>query len=414
MKLIALASLVLALCGLVLSVAMGAQGAWAWVKAFSEAAAIGALADWFAVVALFRRPLGLPIKHTALIPQNKERIAESLAAFVRDHFLAPAALMQKLEVFDPAARLGEWLRAPENIRNLTGSVRAIALESLSFVNEQAVRQAIGDFVRRRVRGWDASATAADVLKLLTKDGRHNELLDGALERLRDYLGTEETRQMVAEKMTVYAKSEWPKIISLVDTFYGVDKMAGKLSEKLARQLVDEVEQALSDPDHAVRKRYEAWIHEFIGRLTDDELFSARVNEMKNRVAERDDLQRYVESLWDEVRAAIEADVRRDDSSLLRHLENAFGALGERLSRDAGLREAINGHVMSGAEKLVERLRGSLTHHISNTVKSWDDESLVQQIELALGRDLQFIRLNGTLVGGLIGVALHGALLYGPR
>ena len=143
MKLVALGCLLASLAGLAVSLVMGAQGPWAWLKAFCEAAAIGGLADWFAVVALFRHPLGLPIPHTALIPQGKHRIADSLAEFVRDNFLHPEVLLQKLEILNPAERLGQWLREPANLAQVTGSVRAMAIEGISLLHEHAVRRAIG-------------------------------------------------------------------------------------------------------------------------------------------------------------------------------------------------------------------------------------------------------------------------------
>ena len=171
MQLAAMAVLLLALAGLALSVAMGGQGGWGWFKAFCEAATVGGLADWFAVVALFRHPLGLPIPHTALIPQGKHRIADSLAAFVRDNFLHPDVLLAKLEIFNPARRLGEWLASPEHQAQVTASARAMALEALSLLNEDAVRRAMGEFFMRRALAWNATATAASVLDVRSEERR---------------------------------------------------------------------------------------------------------------------------------------------------------------------------------------------------------------------------------------------------
>lgn len=408
MKRVSLACLVLAVAGLFTSVAMGGQGGWGWFKAFCEAAVVGGLADWFAVVALFRRPLGLPIPHTALIPQGKNRIADSLAAFVRDSFLSPEVLLAKLKVFNPAERLGEWLRQPEHLETVAGSVRSMALEALSFLNEQAVRRAIGEFLVARALKWDAAATAGSVLGVLTRGGRHQQVLDAALERVSDYLATEEVRELVASRLVGFARREWPKITSVVDTFASVDKMAVKMSDKLALELVNEVQKALSQPDHAVRQRFDTWMGEFVERLQQDPDFAQEVNAMKDRVVQREDVRAYLEDVWTEVRNSIEADIRREDSALLQHLRSALGAMGQRLGRDPSLVQAINEHVLSASGALVERLRDGVAVHISATVRGWDDHSLVQQIELGVGRDLQFIRLNGTLVGGLIGLVLYGA------
>lgn len=411
MKLVALGCLLLSLAGLGLSLVMGARGPWAWLKAFCEAAAIGGLADWFAVVALFRHPLGLPIPHTALIPQGKHRIADSLAGFVRDNFLHPEVLLRKLEILDPAARLGDWLRVPANLAQVTGPVRSMAIEALSLFNEQAVRRALGEFLVARALSWNATATAASVLDLMTKAGRHQDVLDGALSKLRDYLATPEVRALVASRLVKFSRAQWPKATSLVDTIANVDKMADSLSDKLALQLVEEVQTALSQPDHAVRRQFDGWIVEFIERLRQDPDFARDVNAMKDRIVQSDDVRAYLDGVWTEVRATIERDLRRDDSVLIRHLDQSLASLGDRLGRDPGLAQAINEHVLSSAARMVGGMREGITHHIATTVKAWDDRSLVRQIELSVGRDLQYIRLNGTLVGGVIGLVLYGVTVW---
>lgn len=414
MKLVALGCLLASLAGLAVSLVMGAQGPWAWLKAFCEAAAIGGLADWFAVVALFRHPLGLPIPHTALIPQGKHRIADSLAEFVRDNFLHPEVLLQKLEILNPAERLGQWLREPANLAQVTGSVRAMAIEGISLLHEQAVRRAIGEFLVARALSWNATATAASVLDVLTKSGRHQDVLNGALSKLRDYLATPEVRMLVAARLVKFARAQWPKATSLVDTIANVDKMADSLSDKLALQLVEEVQTALSQPDHSVRRQFDDWIHEFIERLRQDPEFAREVNAMKDRVVQSDDVRAYLDGVWTEVRATIERDLQREDSVLMRHLDHSLAGLGDRLSRDPSLVEAINAHVLSAAGRMVGGMREGVTRHIASTVKSWDDRSLVRQIELSVGRDLQFIRLNGTLVGGVIGLLLYAVTVVMQR
>ena len=414
MKLVALGCLLASLAGLAVSLVMGAQGPWAWLKAFCEAAAIGGLADWFAVVALFRHPLGLPIPHTALIPQGKHRIADSLAEFVRDNFLHPEVLLQKLEILNPAERLGQWLREPANLAQVTGSVRAMAIEGISLLHEQAVRRAIGEFLVARALSWNATATAASVLDVLTKSGRHQDVLDGALSKLRDYLATPEVRMLVAARLVKFARAQWPKATSLVDTIANVDKMADSLSDKLALQLVEEVQTALSQPDHSVRRQFDDWLHEFIERLRQDPEFAREVNAMKDRVVQSDDVRAYLDGVWTEVRATIERDLQREDSVLMRHLDHSLAGLGDRLSRDPSLVEAINAHVLSAAGRMVGGMREGVTRHIASTVKSWDDRSLVRQIELSVGRDLQFIRLNGTLVGGVIGLLLYAVTVVMQR
>jgi uncharacterized membrane-anchored protein YjiN (DUF445 family) len=410
MQALALGLLVSAALGLVVSELMGGMGAWGWVRAFCEAAVVGALADWFAVVALFRRPMGLPIPHTAIIPSSKERIADSLAVFVRDHFLDHESLLSKLSVFNPAVRMGDWLTQPENVRKLTGSVRVIAQEALGMLDEHAVRRAIHDFVVTKVRAWDAAATGGDVLNLLTKDGRHHELLDGALMKFGEYLQDPDNKRKVAGMMVAYARKEWPKIIVAVNMVKSVDALADDFADRLANALIEEMSEALASPEHAVRVKYEAWLYSFVGRLKADAVLRGHINEIKEKAVQHPAVHDYVNGIWEEIRSALESELKSADSALVRHMEQCLLGLGNKLSQDEGLRAAINAHVLSAADKLADNLRTTVTGHISQTVKAWDDHQLVQQIELSVGRDLQFIRINGTVVGGAVGLALHALLV----
>src|SRR5690606_30902962 len=216
MKIGATGLLVAMICGLITSHVMGGQGGWAWVRAFCAAATVGALADWFAVVALSRRPMGLPLPHTAIIPANKDRIGDNLANFVSKHFLDPDTLLEKLKGLDPARRLGVWLSEPQQVSLLSQGARKLALQMLNLLDEQAVRQVILNFVTKGLRRWDAASGAGEVMGLLTRDGRHRRLLDAALERMSVYLGQEEVRTRASDLLVKYARKEWPRIVGTVD------------------------------------------------------------------------------------------------------------------------------------------------------------------------------------------------------
>lgn len=410
MKIAALALLVAMISGFITSHVMGGQGAWAWVRAFCEAATVGALADWFAVVALFRRPMGLPIPHTAIIPSNKDRIGDNLAVFVRDHFLDPDTLMEKLRGFDPAARLSRWLARPKQAHALSDGARRVALQTLDLLDDSAVRGVIQEFVVKTLRRWDAAGTAGEVLGLLTRDGRHQELLDAAMERLGGYLGDEDVKERASALLVKFARKEWPRIIKAVDVIASVEGIADNLADRLARALVQELRDVLSEPDHPVRRDYEAWVLDYIARLRADPALAAQVEAMKQRAIDHPKVQEYVQGLWDDIHAALRRDLSDEQSALAAHLENALLALARKLGEDPDLREAINGHVLGAARRLTGRLRIGVTEHISRTVKLWDERHLVEELELSVGRDLQYIRFNGTLVGGLIGVLLHAAVL----
>ncbi len=413
MKIAALALLVAMISGFITSHVMGGQGAWAWVRAFCEAATVGALADWFAVVALFRRPLGLPIPHTAIIPSNKDRIGDNLAVFVRDHFLDPDTLMEKLRVFDPASRLSRWLARPRQAHALSDGARRVALQTLDLLDDQAVRGVIQEFVVKNLRRWDAAGTAGEVLGLLTRDGRHQELLDAALERLGGYLGDDDVKERASALLVKFARKEWPRIIAAVDVIASVDGIADNLADRLARALVQELRDVLSEPGHPVRRDYEAWVLDYIERLRADPALAGQVEALKQRAIDHPKVQEYVKGLWDDIHAALRRDLSDEQSALAGHLESALLALARKLGEDPALREAINNHILGAARRLTGRLRIGVTEHISRTVKLWDERHLVDELELSVGRDLQYIRFNGTLVGGLIGVLLHaGVLLAG--
>ncbi|WP_374013434.1 DUF445 domain-containing protein [Pseudoxanthomonas koreensis] len=410
MKAIAVAMLLAMVAGFVLAHVMGGSGAWAWVSAFCEAATVGALADWFAVVALFRRPLGLPIPHTAVIPRSKERIGDSLAAFVRDHFLEPHTLLARLEVFDPASKLGHWLSRPEQSRRLARMARGWAVQALDLLDEQAVRKGIQEFLLARLQAWDAAASAGDILGLLTADGRHQALLDEALRRLGQHLDDPAIKQRASDLLVKHARREWPRLVGTVDWVKPVEGIADSLAERIAHALLEELNEILRQPDHPLRRDYEHWLQDYIGRLRHDPAVAARAETIKQSLIDHPGVQDYVRGLWDQVHAALREDLEREDGVLAAHLQRSLAGLGRALGRDRALRDAINQHLLGGAEKLAQRLRGGVTDYIAQTVKGWDERHLVRELELSVGRDLQYIRYNGTVVGGLIGLALHAVIV----
>ncbi|SPU50790.1 Predicted membrane protein [Bordetella trematum] len=362
------------------------------------------------MVALFRRPLGLPIPHTAIIPNSKDRIGDNLAAFVRDHFLDPDSLLERLRVFNPAGRLARWLAQPAQARALAQETRQLAVQAIDLLDETAVRGAIRQFLDDALQRWDAARTAGDVLALLTRDGRHQDLLNAALERLAGYLGQEDVKARASALLLRFARKEWPRIIATVDLVASVDNMAGNLADRLARALIDELREVLGQPEHPVRRDYEAWVMAYIERLRADPEVGETVQALKARWLADPQVQRYVQQLWEDVQGLLRRDLQREDSVLARHLETALGSLAQRLRRDERLRAALNAHILGAARRLSGRLRHGVTAHISRTVKQWDERHLVQELELAVGRDLQYVRFNGTLVGGLIGLALHAGVL----
>ena len=410
-KRIALSLLLLALCGLALAHAMGGAGGWGWLRAFCEASAVGAIADWFAVVALFRYPLGIKIPHTAIIPQGKARIADGLAGFVRDNFLDPQAILAKLAVFDPARKLGEWLTNPQRLRFWVGQGQRWALGLLETFDDQRLQQATLALLVEQLRRWDAAPTAGDVLGLLTQNGRHHQLLDAGLHQLSKFLAQDEVKANVSQLMLKHARREWPKIVATLEVVANVPNLADSLADRLSASILSELHEMLAQPGHPVRLRYQEWLKDFVERLRHDPALIASVNEMKERVIADPALQTFVSSLWTDIRQLLRRDLARDDSTVARYIERGLHAIGQKLTSDESLRGAINEHVLSAAAHLAGDLRDGITRHIAQTVKAWNDEQLVRELELSVGRDLQFIRINGTLVGGLIGLLLHAVAVF---
>ena len=410
MKWVAAGLLVAALAGLALAVSQGGQGGWGWLQAFCEASAVGAVADWFAVVALFRRPLGLPLPHTAILPRSKARVADGLAHFVRDHFLDPQALVARLGVFDPARRLGEWLADPARVDEWVAEGRRWALKAVGLFDDGRMRRATLELVVAQARRWNSAATAAEVLSLLTQGGRHHELLDAGLEKIGGFLAEDEVKARVSELMVRHARKEWPKVVGMVELVTPVARMADGLADRLSASVLGELRDVLAQPDHPVRQRYDRWLAEFVERLRHDEGLVAAFERVKARAIEDPAVLEYAGQVWSDIKGLLQADLADEHSALAGHISQAMRDVGDRLRDDESLRASLNEHLMSAASQLAASLRAAVTTHIAQTIKDWDDRQLVDELELSVGRDLQFIRINGTVVGGLAGLALHALRL----
>lgn len=406
MKAIAALMLFTALCGLALSHAMGGAGAWGWVRAFCEASVVGAIADWFAVVALFRHPLGLSIPHTAIIPRSKDRLADGLAKFVRDNFLDSQMILSKLAIFDPAHKLSEWLTDPVRRDFWVTKVQGQALALLETYDDKRLQIATLNFIAEYVYRWDAAPTVGNVLRLLTENGRHHELLDTGLQKLSEFLQEDEVKAQLSELMLKHARKEWPRIISTLEKVTKVSDLTDDLADKLGASLLTELRDVLAQPGHKVRIRYEIELNKFIQRLRADPELMASVNRLKERALTDPAVMSYVALMWADIKGMLREDLGRNDSVIARHIESGLGDIGGMISNDKSLRESINEHLLSAAANLAADLRVGVTSHISQTVKAWDDSQLIRELELSVGRDLQFIRINGTIVGGLIGLLLH--------
>ncbi|MFI8617019.1 DUF445 domain-containing protein [Acidovorax sp. NPDC077693] len=378
------------------------RGLWLnGAKAMAEAAMVGALADWFAVVALFRRPLGLPIPHTAVIARNQARIGRNLATFVRDKFLDVPSLVALIRRHDPAERLAQWLTAPGNAALLGHQATRLASAALETVQDAQVERFIQKAARALIGQVDMSRALAAVLDTLTHNGRHQALLDDVLEKLIELLHNEQTRAWVAQTIVLWLKKDHPRTEKLLPS----DWLGDKGSALLARALESVMADVADNPQHALRAQFDAAVQRFIERLRSDPDWVRKGEEIRTYLQTDATVAGYVQTLWQDLRGTLQRDLADADSVVARQVRNLGQWLGQSLAGDAALRQSLNDRLEHWVQGLAPDVSQFVAQHIEDTVRRWDTEEMTQLIELNIGKDLQYIRINGTVVGGLIGLVL---------
>ena len=371
---------------------------WAWALAFSEAAMVGGLADWFAVTALFRRPLGLPIPHTAIIPENKDRIAETMAAFLRANFLTPPVIARRMGGMNLAAMAGAFLAGP---RGGSGRLVEGAAGLLADVLETLDPDRLGDSVRRGLRAQLQRLSVAPLLGQMLAaaiaDRRHLPVLESLLRWAGFTLEANEglIRAMIHERAHALVR------------FTGLDaKLANAILDGLYKLLAE----CIVDPGHPLRRKAEEGLETLANGLLHDPELQARVEQLKEELLANPALAAWLESTWERLRATLLAALRNPGAAMDCNLGQVFGGalaeLGGALSADPRLQAQVNRFARRTVVGIASRYGDQIVGLVSETVKSWDAETVTARIEGAVGRDLQFIRINGTLVGGLVGLALH--------
>jgi uncharacterized membrane-anchored protein YjiN (DUF445 family) len=368
---------------------------WGYVASFAAAATVGGLADWYAVVALFRRPLGLPIPHTAIIPRNHQRIAENLGAFIETNFLAPEAVEKKLGEVDFAAQVAEWLSNRERSAALAGFVLKLLPQALTAIDQSGLRVFLGERVRAELERVELAPLAAGLLSAVTETGRHQRLLNELLGALDRVLTNEETLAALREKI----RKELPALFNL----YRADAY---LLRKIVASTTAFIEEARSDPNHALRREFDGFVQGFIERLRRSADFAERAERLKHDLLARPEVVALAEGAWDSLRAFLERDATSERSQIRRQLETMLVDIGGQLARDAAIRAEINRGMVRVLADFVETQKSGVGRFIADQVKGWDIDVLIGRIELTVGRDLQYIRFNGALIGGLAGLALH--------
>jgi len=365
-----------------------------FLRAFTEAAMVGGLADWFAVTALFRHPLGLPIPHTAIIPRNKDRIGDTLAAFLRENFLTPAVVARRMASLDVAGAAGRLLAAPSggDDRLRRGASRLLA-DSLDALDDERLGGMIKAALVQRIGQLSIAPLLGQLLTAAMKDGRHQPVMDALIRWAAQTLQANSTliHQIVHERS------------GSIMRWTGLDEtLATKIIEGLDRLL----QEAADDPAHQLRVKVEEGLMILAVDLQHDEKMCARVDRIRDEMIANPAMQRWLDGIWQAARAGLLRAARDPDAVLAGRLGEFARQIGETLRDDPALKALVNRFARRAAAGTAARYGASIVTLVSETVRGWDARTVTDRLENAVGRDLQYIRINGTLVGGLVGVTLH--------
>jgi uncharacterized membrane-anchored protein YjiN (DUF445 family) len=394
----ALATLVLASTLLLFIVAkwlLSVHPVFGFIAAFAEAATIGGLADWYAVVALFKRPLGLPIPHTAIIQSNQARIADKLGEFIQVHFLEAGPVEAKLHEIDFGSFVADWLRDRKRSDDLARFALRLLPEAVSATESSGLMTFIIRRMSSQLQAIDLAPLAAGTLRGFVAEGRHQILFDDLLRVMHETLNQKETMAMIREKV----RAELPTLLRL----YRADKF---LVNKIVSSATAFFNEVRSDPKHPFRGEFDRMVLSFVDRLGTDQAYIDRIDVLKRDLLARPELADLARTVWSNTRSFIERSASGETQVLQHHLAGMFVSAGDALAGDVELRGEINKGLVTVLRSFVADQKSGVSTFISDQVKAWDMAQLISLIEINIGRDLQYIRFNGSLIGGLAGLALY--------
>ncbi|MFI0720041.1 DUF445 domain-containing protein [Streptomyces sp. NPDC021224] len=369
------------------------SGAWAgYVAAAAEAGMVGAMADWFAVTALFRHPLGLPIPHTAIIPTKKDALGASLGDFVGENFLSGEVVRTRLRAVGVGSRLAAWVSEPAHAERVTEQAAAALRGVLTVLRDSDVQAVVSEAITRRAAAQEVAPALGKLLERTVADGGHRRLVDLVCVRARDWLVQHSDSVMAAVQGG--APGWTPRF---------VDR---KVGERVYKELLRFVTEMNESPEHPARGAVDRFLRDFATELQTDPDTRERVERLKNDLLARPEVQELIASVWGSVRAMTVAAAEDEHSQLRTRTRASLLTLGRRMSADPRLREKADGWLEDAAVYLVTTYRDQITALISETVAGWDAEQTSRKIEAHVGRDLQFIRINGTVVGALVGLLIY--------
>ncbi|GAA3364302.1 DUF445 domain-containing protein [Streptomyces antimycoticus] len=370
----------------------GVDGWPGYVAAAAEAGMVGALADWFAVTALFRRPMGLPIPHTAIIPTKKDQLGASLGEFVGENFLSGDVVRMRLRAVGIGGRLGTWLVQPEHAERVTAELATALRGALTVLRDSDVQAVVGEAITRRADAQEVAPGLGKLLERVVAEGGHRRAVDLVCLRAHDWLV--EHNDSVMQAVTGGAPGWTPRF---------VDR---KVGDRVYKELLRFVTEMRDMPAHPARGALDRFLTDFAGDLQSDTDTRARVERVKSEVLGRGDVQDIIATAWASVRAMIVTAAEDERSELRQRARAAILSLGRRMVTDQRLRDKVDGWLEDAAVYVVTTYRDEITSLITETVASWDAEHTSRKIEAHIGRDLQFIRINGTVVGALAGLVIY--------
>jgi uncharacterized membrane-anchored protein YjiN (DUF445 family) len=377
--------------------AAGAHGTLlGYVQAGAEAAMVGGVADWFAVTALFRRPLGLPIPHTALIVERKDQFAATLGQFVQENFLNAEVLTERIRAARLAPRMAAWLADEANAARFAGHVADLVVKATEGLRDEDVQRVLTTELTRAVNAVDVAPLAGRAVRVIIAGGHHAELFNAIVSGADRYLAGH------YDELRERFEAEAPRWIP--DAAYRLvfDRLYTRLRQRLAAMA--------ADPDDQTRQQFEEWLTRLPGRLESSPELRERGERLKRDVLDSAELRDWSFSLWQKAKEALRTQAADPDSELRRRLADALGAAGRRLESDRRVQESLEHAVESAARELADQFHDELAGLVTGTIQRWDAAETSSQLELLLGRDLQFIRINGTVVGAGVGLALHAIAL----
>jgi uncharacterized membrane-anchored protein YjiN (DUF445 family) len=372
-----------------------AQGGPAWigyVGAAAEAGMVGALADWFAVTALFRHPLGLKIPHTAIIKRKKDQLGEGLGSFVRENFLSAAVVETKLRDAEIAGRLGKWLSEPDHADRVACEASTVLRVVVELLNDEDIQHVIDRTIVKRLAEPQWGPPVGRVLSQLLAENRQEALIQLLCDRAFEWaLNAGDT----IERVVTRDSPSWsPRF---------VDQLVG---DRIHRELMDFTDKVRRNPNHELRLSATRFLFEFASDLQSDDATIARAEAVKEQLMARDEVTRAAETAWKTLKRLVLDGVDDPSSALRTRIADSIVLIGESLRDDAELRDKVDNWIVRGAQHVVGQYGGEITTIITDTIERWDAEEASRRIELHVGRDLQFIRINGTVVGALAGLVIY--------